>query len=266
LQGATDIFFRAVMSVAGNLSSTQLIWEKVFRIASQREVLLTSVVGLCGIGIFLGARQLLGITHYERQLIDLHGNYPSLMGMSDWCWIGDSEYIKNRISFVDVDAHRIRIFYAEHSLVTILPKPSPLIVCIHGLGGQINQFESLLKYFCQVADVLALDLPGCGGSPLTDRNWDKYTTESLVNLVHNILEDKIGNRKVVLMGHSLGTLIVGRLALELGEKCLASVLLCPKAEISKQERRGIQLMTTLPEFVFNIFRKRDRAYSGKRIV
>ena len=188
------------------------------------------------------------------------------MDMSDYFWIGDSEYIKNRISFIDVGTHRIRIFYAEHSLVTILPKPTPLIVFIHGLGGQINQFEPLLKYFSQVADVLALDLPGCGGSPLTDRNWDQYTTESLVNLVHNVIEDKMRNRKVVLMGHSLGTLIVGRLALKLGEKCLATVLLCPKAEISQQERRGIQLMTKLPEFVFNIFRKRDRAYCRKRIV
>ena len=188
------------------------------------------------------------------------------MGMSDFFWIGDSEYIKNHISFIDVGTHRIRIFYVEHSLVTILPKPTPLIVFIHGLGGQINQFEPLLKYFGQVADVLALDLPGCGGSPLTDRNWDKYTTESLVNLVHNVIEDRMRNRKVVLMGHSLGTLIVGRLALKLGEKCLAIVLLCPKAEISCQERKGIQLITKLPEFVFNIFRKWDRAYYRKRIV
>jgi pimeloyl-ACP methyl ester carboxylesterase len=181
-------------------------------------------------------------------------------------WIGDSEYIKNRLSFVDVGTHRVRLFYAEHSLVTILPKPTPLIVFIHGLGGQINQFEPLLKYFCQVADVLALDLPGCGGSPLTDRSWDKYTTESLVNLVHNVVENKMINRKVVLMGHSLGTLIAGRLALKLGEKCLATILLCPKAEISRQERRGMQLMTTLPECVFNIFRKWDRKYCHKSIV
>ena len=80
LKGGIDFFFRAVMSVAGNLSSIQLIWEKVFQIASQREVILSSVVGLCGIGIFWGARQFLGTTRYERQLIEQHGNYPSLNG------------------------------------------------------------------------------------------------------------------------------------------------------------------------------------------
>lgn len=71
------------------------------------------------------------------------------------------------------------------------------------------------------------------------------------------------SRKVVLMGHSMGALIVGRLALKLGEKCLACVVLCPKAEITEKERRGIGLMTWLPEFMFNIFRKWDRAYDFK---
>ena len=59
----------------------------------------------------------------------------------------------------------------------------------------------------------------------------------------------------------MGCMIVAKLALKLGHKCLAVVLLCPKTEISEQERKGIRLITTLPEFIFNILRKRDRAYS-----
>jgi pimeloyl-ACP methyl ester carboxylesterase len=174
--------------------------------------------------------------------------------------VDESDYIKLHTSFVSVDSLRLRVFYAEHSLVTKLPKPTPLIVFIHGLGGQINQFEPLLQYFGQVADVLALDLPGCGQSPLTDRRWELYTTDGLANLVHRVIEQKMVGRKVILVGHSLGTMITGRLALSLGELCLAVVLLCPKAEISEKEQKGIRLMTNLPEFVFNMFRKRDRAY------
>jgi hypothetical protein len=64
------------MIIAGNLSSIQLVWERVFQIAKKREVILSSAVGLCGIGIFLGARQFLGTTRCERRLIDIHGNYP----------------------------------------------------------------------------------------------------------------------------------------------------------------------------------------------
>ena len=171
----------------------------------------------------------------------------------------ESEYVKTHTSFVEVDSHKLRIFYAEHSLVTKLPKPTPLIVFIHGLGGQINQFEPLLQYFGQVADVLCLDLPGCGQSPLTDRRWDLYTTDALANLVYRVIEGRMADRKIILIVHSLGTMIAGRLALRLGEQCLAVVLLCPKAEISEKEQKGIQFITKLPEFVFDLFRKRDRA-------
>jgi pimeloyl-ACP methyl ester carboxylesterase len=75
-----------------------------------------------------------------------------------------------------------------------------------------------------------------------------------------VIDERIAGRKVVLVGHSMGCMIVGNLALKMGEQCLALVLLSPKAEISEKEERGIRLITRLPEFVFNIFRKRDRAY------
>jgi|SRR5579859_5037278 pimeloyl-ACP methyl ester carboxylesterase len=173
----------------------------------------------------------------------------------------ESDYIKTHSSFVQVDEHRLRVFHAPHLLVTKLPKPTPLIVFIHGLGGQINQFEPLLQYFGLVADVLTLDLPGCGQSPLTDRRWGSYTTESLANLVFRVIKGKVDGRKVVLIGHSLGTMIAGKVALSLGEQCLAVVLLCPKVEISEKERKAIRLLTNLPEFVFDLLRKRDRAYA-----
>jgi pimeloyl-ACP methyl ester carboxylesterase len=150
----------------------------------------------------------------------------------------------------------------QHSLVSKLPKPSPLIVFIHGLGAQINQFEPLLKYFSQVADVLALDLPGCGRSPLVNRDWNFYTTEALATLVGKVIDLRLGGRKCILVGHSLGCFIAGRLALKLEEKCLAVVLLCPKAQISEKEKKGLRFMTTLPEFVFNILRKQDRRYAS----
>jgi len=175
-------------------------------------------------------------------------------------FLAESAYIQNLSSFMDVDPYRVRVFYAPHSLVSILPKPLPLIVFIHGLGAQINQFEPLLNYFGQVADVMAIDLPGCGESPLTDRRWELYTTDALATLVLRVIEEKCPKRKVILVGHSLGALIAGTLALRLRERCVATVLLCPKAGISQEERKVIRFITRLPEFAFNLLRKRDRVY------
>jgi pimeloyl-ACP methyl ester carboxylesterase len=174
--------------------------------------------------------------------------------------IDESAWIKTYSAFEHVDHHTLRIFFSPHPLSTKLPRPTPLIVFIHGLGGQTNQFEPLLQYFGQVADVIALDLPGCGKSPLGERTWGLFTTDALARLVYKVIDERIAGRKVILVGHSMGCMIVGNLSLKMGDQCLALVLLCPKAEISEKEERGIRLITRLPEFVFNIFRKRDRAY------
>jgi len=121
-------------------------------------------------------------------------------------------------------------------------------------------FEPLLKYFGQVADVLAIDLPGCGGSPMILPDWDQYTSDALATLIKRVLDERCTNRKLILIGHSLGTILVGRIAMLYADKCLATVLLSPKAEISEKEAKGILFITSLPQFVFNFFRRQDRTY------
>jgi pimeloyl-ACP methyl ester carboxylesterase len=71
-------------------------------------------------------------------------------------------------------------------------------------------------------------------------------------------------RQVVMIGHSLGSVIAGRVAMELGTKCLALVLLCPKAEISEKERKGTRLLTRMPQFLVDYLRLRDRTYPRER--
>jgi pimeloyl-ACP methyl ester carboxylesterase len=86
-----------------------------------------------------------------------------------------------------------------------------------------------------------------------------YTTEALSDLIERVVKDKVDGCKIILIAHSLGCFMAGKLALKLGDSCLAMVLLGPKAQISEQEVRGRRILTSLPEFVFNIFRKLDRA-------
>ena len=125
----------------------------------------------------------------------------------------------------------------------------------------MSQFEPLLKYFGQVADVFAVDLPGCGRSPFVHKDGNLYTTDALATLVNRVLDEKLNGRKVILIGHSMGATIVATLARRLGNRCLAQLLLCPRAEISDKERTAVRLLAALPEFLFNVFRKRDRMYS-----
>jgi pimeloyl-ACP methyl ester carboxylesterase len=117
-----------------------------------------------------------------------------------------------------------------------------------------------LQYFGQVADVLSLDLPGCGKSPFVDKRWESYTTDAYAELVTKVIEERLAGRKVVLVGHSMGCMVVAKVVLKMGERCLAMVMLCPRAKITAEEDRGRRIIARLPEFVFNILRKLDRAY------
>jgi hypothetical protein len=61
------------MSEGGTIASIQPLWEKIFQIATRREIIVSSVVGLCGLGLILGTRRLLATTGSERYLIKQYG-------------------------------------------------------------------------------------------------------------------------------------------------------------------------------------------------
>jgi pimeloyl-ACP methyl ester carboxylesterase len=90
--------------------------------------------------------------------------------------------------------------------------------------------------------------------------WDAYTSDALTALIKRVLDERCENRQLILVGHSLGTLLVGRLALVYGEKCLASVLLSPRALISEGEIKFWHYFSKMPQFIFDFMRWRDRAY------
>jgi hypothetical protein len=48
-------------------------WEKAFQFVTRREVVVSSLVGLCGIGLLWQGRRWLGLSSYERKLLLEHG-------------------------------------------------------------------------------------------------------------------------------------------------------------------------------------------------
>lgn len=62
------------MGDGGSISSMQQICQRIFQIATRRDIVVSSVVGLCGFGLFWGARQFLAPTNDEQQVIKSYGN------------------------------------------------------------------------------------------------------------------------------------------------------------------------------------------------
>ncbi|KAH7092556.1 hypothetical protein FB567DRAFT_517429 [Paraphoma chrysanthemicola] len=166
----------------------------------------------------------------------------------------------------------IRTFYRPHPQESKLPReprPIPLLVFIHGLGGSIAQFNPILLSLSNLAPCLAIDLPGCGLSSFDPKDWAAYTTDALVQLLVVVIEAHRAaqeGQQVILIGHSMGCSLAALLASptsrharSLSHNVAGLIAICPKAEPPTQEQvRKLGYATSLPPFVFDLVRKWDR--------
>jgi len=74
------------------------------------------------------------------------------------------------------------------------------IIIIHGWGQSSRDWEYVAQTLSDKYRVVVLDLPGFGGSSLPPK---PYNTEMYAKFIKNFIE-KLGLRKVILIGHSLG--------------------------------------------------------------
>ena len=126
--------------------------------------------------------------------------------------------------FTDAKAVRMRFFVAGEG---------PPILLVHGLSGAAANWSELAPVLARRRRVLALDLPGHGGSaPLPAApNLDAYAERV------RIVAEQAGLLPAAVVGHSLGGLVALRLALRHPGAVTALVLAAP-AGISSSTRRA----------------------------
>lgn len=171
----------------------------------------------------------------------------------------------------------IRVFYRDHAKASQLPTnpaPLPLLVFLHGLGGSVAQFHPLLSSLVDLGPCMAIDYPGCGRSEFSQKSWDAYTPEALVELLETVIEDhrnKAARQGVVLIGHSMGTALAARLAnanlahsTSLPEYIVGLVAICPVAgPPSEATTAWARRAMWIPEWLFNLWRLWD-GWGGPR--
>lgn len=175
-------------------------------------------------------------------------------------------YATSRFEYKDV-----RVFFREHAKATQLPKkpaPLPLLVCIPGLGGSVAQFHPLLNSLVDMAPCLAIDHPGGGRSAYSQKRWDAYTMEALVELLEMIIEDhrdKEAGQQVVLIGHSMGTGLSALLAskktkhtTDLVNHIVGFIAICPTAgPVDEASALWGRRLLWVPGWIFALWRLWD---------
>ncbi|CAG8476539.1 8426_t:CDS:10 [Diversispora eburnea] len=168
--------------------------------------------------------------------------------------ISDEEpsIIQNNSKNVVIRNKQLRIVHIPHEL----GENVPLIVFIHGLGGQATQWEYQLEYFSSTANVLAIDLIGCGKSEVSNRRED-YNSESLVNYLEELLKS-FSSKNIVLICHSYGCCIGAFLYQRIKSSVKAMTFISVKAKRTESEMTKQKIILFLPDFLFDLFRVSDR--------
>ncbi|KZF24504.1 hypothetical protein L228DRAFT_245453 [Xylona heveae TC161] len=172
----------------------------------------------------------------------------------------------------NIQYRKIRIFYKNHPQIDKLPskpRPMPLLVFIHGLGGSIAQFVPLLNSLVNIAPCLGIDLPGCGLSEFAPTSWRAYSIDALADLVAAVIaeyRDQFADQGVILIGHSMGCSIATLLASstskhpsQLSKHILGFVAICPQSSPPPPEKVSLfRKALSIPTPIFDLWRRWDR--------
>ncbi|KAL0075399.1 hypothetical protein F4703DRAFT_1335172 [Phycomyces blakesleeanus] len=169
--------------------------------------------------------------------------------------LAEPPIIADNTQFVELNGHRLRIVHIIHELGSRVP----LIVFIHGLGGQVSQWQRQIEYFSQTAHVLAIDLLGCGSSEVAS-DWDSYATDSLVKDVTDLLLNRYNYPSTVIIAHSYGCSIATFVAAspEIQTSLKALVLISPKENVDEAQKRSQRMIRWIPDWLFEWARTKDR--------
>ena len=100
---------------------------------------------------------------------------------------------------------------------------TPLAI-LHGIGSAASSFLPLMHALGPAVPILAWDAPGYGASRALPMEWPQARDYAAV--LHGLL-DRLGHRKVTLLGHSLGALIAADFAILAPERVERLVLVSP---------------------------------------
>lgn len=125
----------------------------------------------------------------------------------------------------------------HHEYIRLIPGADTAVLFLHGIVGTPRHFDSRLPLTHLVPEdwsIYSVLLPGHGGkvedfSASTMQQWKDYVWKIFDSLAQT-------HRRIILAGHSMGTLFAIQLAIEKGEKIpflfLIASPICPQVSLS----------------------------------
>ena len=113
----------------------------------------------------------------------------------------------NRLNNWQFAYNQYQGYMYRHGRMKDTGKKEKWIVCVHGFGGQVDQFESLALNLGSDFHVTSLDLLGFGATEKPPVSYNQYIWRD--QLVSYLLQEskRNGYREVILIGNSIGGFI-----------------------------------------------------------
>ena len=103
--------------------------------------------------------------------------------------------------------------------------PSATVILLHGIGSSLSMWEPLGKSFPENVRVIGIDLLGFGHSPKPE--WGRYHTKVQADSIATTLVRHRVSGPLVLVGHSLGSLVAIEFARRYSRSVKSLVLISP---------------------------------------
>ena len=123
--------------------------------------------------------------------------------------------LRNR--FIDLDGVRV------HYVTAPGPEDGPIFVLVHGLGGSVANWTSLIPLLAQRGRVMALDLGGFG---LTEVRPPQASVRANLALLDHFVT-AVCDRPAVVIGNSMGGMLTAQLAARNPRMIAAACLIDP---------------------------------------
>ncbi len=133
-----------------------------------------------------------------------------------------AQTVTGRVTFVymhtKLEHSSVRLHGRE--VAHVVGGEGPTILLIHGIGGDWRTWEPVLVGLAQAHHVVAVDLPGHGGST---KGAGDYSLGALANALRD-LAGVLGIERATVVGHSLGGGVAMQFAYQFPERCERLVL------------------------------------------
>lgn len=167
-----------------------------------------------------------------------------------------------RSRYVDLDGTRVR--YVSHSG----PADGPTFVLVHGLGGSLENWLSLIPLLAQRGRVVAPDLGGFGMTGVGDKS--AASIQANLGLLDRFLQE-VCDRPAIVAGNSMGGMLTAQLAARTPRTVAGAVLIDPALPPSPLARPHPMVVTgfsvyVVPGFDVWAMRQREQRYTPAELV